>query len=72
MLSLVKDLAVALLKSKKFTVALVTVIAYVAARVGWDVDQAELLAALSPMVAYVLAQAFADQGKEAAKLKGGE
>lgn len=53
---------------KKILATLVAVAAYVAARWGWNVDQGDLVAALSPLLVYVIAQGQADHGKEAAKI----
>ncbi len=57
-----------LLKSKKALVAFVTVFAYIAGRFGLGIDTDELVAALSPLFFYVIAQGVADNGKEAAKV----
>lgn len=52
-----------LLKSKKFLVALVALVVWVAGRAGLDLDREELLGAVTPLWTYVLAQGVADHGK---------
>lgn len=51
--------------SKKFLVAFIAVVAHIAARAGWDVDQEAMLTILSPLYAYIVGQGIADQGKPA-------
>lgn len=53
-----------LFNSKKFVVALVTVVASLAAHWGWDVKLMDALKALAPFLVYIGAQGFADFGKE--------
>ena len=62
----VKDL----LKSKKFLVAVVAALVWIGGRVGLDVSKEDLLAAVTPLWAFVLGQGIADAGKEKAKLEG--
>jgi len=59
-----------LLKSKKFWVSLLTT-ALVAITVlsGVDIDVEQIVAMISPMIAYLIGQGIADQGKEAEKIK---
>ncbi len=57
-----------LLSSKKFFVAMATVIAWIAARIGWHVDPTQLTEAMAPLISYVVAQGVADHGKTAAQL----
>ena len=52
-----------LLASKKFLVAAISVIAHVAGRYGFDVDEQAMLTMLSPLYAYVIGQGLADGGK---------
>lgn len=54
-----------LLGSKKFVGALLTMITAVAVRLGVpEVQVSEIVAIVSPMLAYIGAQGFADIGKE--------
>ena len=53
----------ALFASKKFLVAAISVIAHVAGRYGFDVDEEAMLTILSPLYAYVIGQGIADGGK---------
>src|SRR5882724_6461190 len=57
---IVKDL----LLSKKFVVALLTGGGAVAAYLGWSVDPTRILLLVSPFLAYIGAQGWADAGKE--------
>lgn len=57
-----------LASSKKAVVAFAAAVAWIGGRFGLHLDQAELAGAVGPLWAYVLAQAVADHGKEAAKL----
>ena len=52
-----------LLASKKFLVAAISVIAHVAGRYGFDVDQEAMLTILSPLYAYIVGQGIADSSK---------
>lgn len=61
------DLLRQLLSSKKFVVTLTAVLVWVLARVGWDVPESTLLPVIGALVAFVLAQGWADRGKEAVK-----
>lgn len=54
-----------LLSSKKFVGALLTMITALAVRLGIpEIQVEEILAIVSPMLAYIGAQGFADIGKE--------
>lgn len=54
-----------LLASKKFLVALVAVLAHLAGRFGFEVDQEAMITILSPLYAYIVGQGIADHGKPA-------
>lgn len=56
-----------LLGSKKAVVAVVTVLVALLGLFGLDLDADKLAAALSPLLAYIIGQGVADNGKEAAK-----
>jgi hypothetical protein len=62
----------ALLSSKKFVAGFVGVGAAAAAKLGlsWEVD--EILTVLSPLLAAIIGQGWADTGKEAKKLEIGK
>ncbi len=54
-----------LLQSKKFVTALIAVGVAAAARLGIpEIEMNEILAIISPMLAYIGAQGFVDIGKE--------
>jgi len=55
-----------LLLSKKFVVALLTGGGAVAMYFGWNVDPTKILVVISPFLAYIGAQGWADSGKEQA------
>jgi hypothetical protein len=55
--------------SKKALAALVAAIAWIAGRFGAHLDTTELAGAVGPLWLYVVGQAVADHGKEAAKAK---
>jgi hypothetical protein len=57
------NLAKALLGSKKFVAAIVGVACGAAAKFGWNWDPGEILAVVSPLLAYIGAQGVADAGK---------
>lgn len=61
-----------LFASKKFLVALVSVIAHVAGRYGFDVDQEAMITILSPLYAYIVGQGIADHGKPAMEAARGQ
>lgn len=54
-----------LLASKKFLVAAISVVAHVAGRAGFELDQEAMLTILSPLYAYIVGQGIADHGKPA-------
>ncbi len=56
-----------ILKSKKFQAALVSLVVVIAAKAGFDLDEAALLTIISPLLTYIAGQALADVGKEKAK-----
>jgi hypothetical protein len=58
----------ATLESKKFVVGILTTLAAIAARKGFDVDTTTILVCISPIMAAIGAQGWADSGKEAAKI----
>jgi len=58
-----------MLSSKKFIATFVAVLVWVLARVGWDVNPDLLYPVIGSLVAFVLAQGWADKGKEAEKVK---
>ena len=58
-----------ILKSKKFQAALVSLVVVIAAKAGFDLDEAALLTIISPLLTYIAGQALADIGKEKAKVE---
>jgi hypothetical protein len=52
-----------MLKSKKFLAAAVSGIVWLVGKVGADLDSEELLGAVTPLWAYIIAQGAADFGK---------
>lgn len=65
------DLIKHLLSSKKFIATLLGFVIALAARFGFEVSYEELLALVSPFIAYILGQGIADFGKEAKKIENG-
>lgn len=60
-----------LLDSKKFVASLVAVVTAVLVRLGVpEIQVAELLSVISPLLVYIGAQGFADIGKEKAIVEG--
>lgn len=59
-----------MLTSKKFIVSVAATIAAAAMKIGLDISVEDVATVLTPIVAYLLAQGFADRGKEAAKVNG--
>lgn len=57
----------AILGSKKAVMALLGAVVGLAGRIGWNVSPEELLAMLSPILAYVGFQGIADIGKPRAE-----
>lgn len=54
--------------SKKFIVTLAGVISGALLKIGMDLPTEDVAVVLSPMVAYIIGQGWADRGKEAAKV----
>lgn len=54
--------------SKKFIVTLAGVISGALLKIGLDLPTEDVAVILSPLVAYIVGQGFADRGKEAAKV----
>ena len=50
--------------SKKFLVSFLSVVAHVAGRYGFDVDQEAMLTILSPLYAYIVGQGIADSARK--------
>jgi hypothetical protein len=63
------DVVKQMLTSKKFLAALLSIVVWVAGRLGWSVDYETLLGVVTPLWGFILAQALADHGKEAAAIK---
>ncbi len=61
----IKDLA----KSKKAIIAICTTIAAAGAKIGWNVSTEELIPIITPLMAYIVGQGIADNGKEKAKME---
>lgn len=56
--------------SKKFVVTVASVIASAAMKIGLELPTETVALVVGPVVAYLLAQGWADQGKEMAKVQG--
>ena len=56
-----------MLKSKKFIAAVVGVAIGLIAKLGIELDTEAVLAVISPILAYILGQGLADQGKSRAQ-----
>jgi hypothetical protein len=54
--------------SKKFITTIAGTITAAALKIGLDLPTADVATVLSPIVAYIFAQGWADQGKSAAKV----
>lgn len=52
-----------LLKSKKFLVACVAVAVWAGGKIGWSIDNDQLLGAVTPLWAYIIGQGIADAKK---------
>ena len=63
--NVVKDL----LLSKKFIVALLACAGSVAAHFGWSVNTETILTVIAPLLVYIGAQGWADNGKEKARIE---
>jgi hypothetical protein len=62
-----KEFFGSLLTSKKFVAAIVAVIIFACGKLGWNVDEAALMAWISPLLAFIVGQGLADHGKDAVK-----
>lgn len=62
------DTIKSILQSKKALAAIVGMIATLFGKIGWNISAGELLVMVSPIVAYIVGQGIADNGKEAAKV----
>lgn len=60
-----------LLSSKKFLASVVAGIVWGVGRLGWDVNPAEMTAAITPLLAFIISQGIADHGKGAAQVTAG-
>ena len=58
-----KDMLKTLLTSKKFLVALIALVVWVGGKVGLDLNNEELLGAVTPLWAYIIGQGIADTKK---------
>ena len=58
-----------MLTSKKFLAALVAVIVWLAGKAGLNLNTEELLGAVTPLWAYIVAQGVADHGKAKAEIQ---
>lgn len=58
------------LTSKKFIVTVASTITAAAMKIGLEMPTETVAAVLTPVIAYLLAQGWADRGKEAAKVQG--
>ena len=58
----------ALLSSKKFLMAVLGVIAMAVGKLGFELDAEAAFLVVSPLLAAILGQGIADQGKSAAQL----
>lgn len=57
-----------MLTSKKLIATVVSGVAWAVAKIGWDADMTTLLPIIGPLWLYIVGQALADHGKEAAKI----
>lgn len=62
------SLILELLKSKKFILMIAGTIAAAAMKIGLNLPVEDIAAVLAPLIAYIFAQGWADNGKEAAKI----
>ncbi len=62
-----KDFLKSLLSSKKVLATLAAILVWVLGRFGLDVGEEQLLPVIGSLAAFVLAQGWADHGKEAIK-----
>lgn len=68
MIAALKDTLLEMAGSKKFLVLLSTVIAWLALKLGWHVDQDAIDRLLVVVSAYLVGQGIADKGKGAAEV----
>lgn len=66
-----KGAVLAMLGSKKAVAAMVGMVVALAAKVGLDLEVSAVMTVVGPVIAYVVAQGIADNGKEAAKVANG-
>lgn len=64
-----KDAFADLFASKKFIVAIVSVIAWAVGHIGLELTAEQLAPIVGPLWLFIVGQAFADHGKEAAKVE---
>lgn len=57
-----------MLASKKAIAMLAGLIAWLVAKIGWDVDTADLIEPLTLVIGYIVGQGIADHGKAAAQV----
>lgn len=62
---MIKKMIRDLLTSKKFVSSIAAMIAAALLRVGWDVPLETIMTVISPVIAYIIGQGFADIGKNA-------
>ena len=67
-----KQAIVELLSSKKFVAALLSVILWGVGKLGLNMTEDQLAPIVGPLWLYILGQAFADHGKERAKVEAEE
>lgn len=60
-----KELLLSLLKSKKFVMAVLGVVAFLLGKLGLNLASEQLYLFVSPFLAYILGQGIADHGKSA-------
>ena len=70
--SMIPRVVADLVKSKKAIAAMATVLVAIGGKIGWDVSTEELMPILTPLVAYIVGQGIADNGKERAKVEAAQ
>lgn len=63
------DFVKSLFQSKKWVTAVAGIVSCAIARIGFDVDPAELTHPVALMMSYVVGQGIADHGKEREKIR---
>ena len=58
----------ALATSKKFIASVAGVVVAAVAKIGLDLDTEAVATLLAPIIAYIIGQGWADNGKEAARI----